>query len=122
MEFNRFFILTVFLLPLAALAITFQDDFEDNDISDWESRIGNGSWSVSSGMVNGSISGSPGVLAPIAQMELTDITVTSSCTGVHAFGVMTRLTEDNSGVIAYVSPDHDVARIGLWNRARFPHL
>ncbi len=113
MEFNRFFILTVFLLPLAALAITFQDDFEDNDISDWESRIGNGSWSVSSGMVNGSISGSPGVLAPIAQMELTDITVTSSCTGVHAFGVMTRLTEDNSGVIAYVSPDHDVARIRL---------
>lgn len=106
-------ILIALFAPLVANAITFSDDFEDNDISDWESRIGNASWSASNGMANGSITGSPGVLAPLSSIELADCVITTSCTGVHAFGVMARLTEDNSGVIAYVSPDHDVARIRL---------
>lgn len=103
----------VLLLSSSAKSTTFYDDFEDDDISDWEARVGSASWSASNGMVNGSISGSPGVLAPECLIELSDCEITTSCTGVHAFGVMARLTDDNSGVIAYVSPDHDVARIRL---------
>jgi hypothetical protein len=39
--------------------------------------------------------------------------VTISAGGVHAFGIHVRLNEQDSGISAYVSPDHDVARIRL---------
>jgi len=98
-------------LPVFSFAVTFTDDFNDGDISDWETRCASGTWSSSGGTVNGSTGSTPAVLAPLSPLSYTDCTVAVSATGVHAFGMIARLTEGDSGIIAYVSPDNNVARI-----------
>ncbi|MCD4707717.1 MAG: T9SS type A sorting domain-containing protein [Candidatus Sabulitectum sp.] len=105
-------IILLFLTYIAG-AYSFYDDFEDNDISDWEIRCAGGNWSASSGMVHGNISTSPGALVPLNGCVFLDCTVSVEATGVHAFGVLARLTEEDFGILAYVSPDNNVARIRL---------
>ncbi len=91
--------------------LNFFDDFEDNDISDWEARCAPGIWSVSDGKVHGSTTTNPTELTPINALPLQNGEITISVSGIHAFGICARLDSDDSGIIAYVSPDYDVARI-----------
>ena len=97
----------------SAMGFTFIDDFEDNDISDWEERAAPGNWSVSSGMVHGNTPTHPSLLVASEAPPAMNCTISVLAGGIHAFGICSRLDESNSGVIAYVSPDHDVARIRL---------
>ncbi|RKZ00887.1 hypothetical protein DRQ21_11680 [Candidatus Fermentibacteria bacterium] len=94
-------------------AISFNDDFNDNDISDWESRCASGNWSVSNGVVHGNTNSSPAALAPVDGIYFYNSTVTVEASGVHAFGIISRLTDEDSGIIAYISPDANVAKIRL---------
>ncbi len=96
-----------------AVADIFYDNFDDNDISDWEPRCAYGNWGASSGMVYGSTASSPSVLVPEDGLHFFDCTIQTEVSGQHAFGIVCRLTTEDSGIIAYVSPDSDVARIRL---------
>jgi hypothetical protein len=89
----------------------FLDDFNDGDISDWGWRCKYGSWTPLSGFVHGSTGTSPCAFVPIGLAEFDDVIVSTRAQGVHAFGVVARLDEDDSGVMAYISPDSDIARI-----------
>lgn len=112
---NYSFILLSILLFAASgtMATTFSDNFEDNDISDWEARANPGNWSVSGGMVHGNTGHPASLLIASDGFLMENGEVTISAGGVHAFGIHVRLDENDSGVSAYVSPDHDVARIRL---------
>jgi len=102
----------VFMAGVAS-AVNFSDNFNDNSISDWESRCHYGNWSVSGGIVHGNTDSSPAVLSPIDGINFRNSTTTVEASGVHAFGVVSRLTAENNGVIAYISPNAGVARIRL---------
>jgi hypothetical protein len=104
-------LVTLFASP--AIGTTFYDDFDDGDISDWEARCAPGIWQPSSGMVYGSTGNTPSALAPIDASLYENCAVSVSAKGGHAFGVIARLTDYETAVIAYVSPDADVARIRL---------
>lgn len=106
-------LMATLLLSNSATASSFYDDFEDNDISDWVARCVYGNWSASGGMVFGSTASSPAVLVPEEALHFLDCSIQTEVTGQHAFGIVCRLTTHDSGVIAYVSPDSDVARIRL---------
>ena len=111
-------IVGLLLFPLSALAQTdaslysFYDDFEDNDISDWEERCAGGVWYASGGCVRGNTGTSPACLAAPCTATM-DCVVSTRAMGTHAFGLLVRLDENDNGIIAYVSPDADVARIRL---------
>jgi len=106
-------LLLAFLAVLPALAprAVFYDDFNDGDISDWDPRCQSGSWYATSGWVHGSTGTSPAALVPSSGLELTDVEVSARASGYHSFGLIARLDDDDSGVIAYISPDADIARI-----------
>ncbi len=114
MLFKSIFYLAVLaVLPPSAHGFSFYDDFEDNDISDWEPRCVPGNWSVSGGMVHGNTGSSPTFLTPINASFIQNGAITISAGGIHVFGISARLDDDDSGIYAYVSPDDDVARIRL---------
>ena len=113
-KFILFFLFGV-IFVFAANAASFYDDFADNDISDWEPRCVPGNWSVYDGMVHGSTTFSPTFLTPLNAFVFEDGEITVSAGAVHVVGICARLDEDDSGIYAYVSPDHDVARIRLAN-------
>lgn len=96
-----------------ASGFSFFDDFEDNDITDWEPRCVPGNWSVYGGMVHGNTSSSPSFLTPIDASFLENGEIAISANGVHAFGICARVDDDDSGIYGYVSPNADVARIRL---------
>ncbi len=104
------FVLLVFL-PALAFAYSFIDNFNDNDISDWENRCASGSWYAQNEMVHGNTNNSPAILAPVSGSQILNGTISASCTGVHSFGIAARLTSGDTGIVAYVSPDNGVARI-----------
>ena len=106
------FMLIILSLFIVASAFTYEfyDNFEDNDISDWEAHWGDGVWWASDGCLQGTVNYGPAGLVPIEAIDVTDVTVSSCVKGVHAFGVAARIQED-SGILAYLSTDHDVARI-----------
>ena len=103
------FTLMVMLVPNTVNA--FFDDFNDGDISDWEPRCAPGVWQPTTGMVYGSTGTTPAVLAPVAEYSVENCEIEVSVKGGHAHGMIARLTDGDTGVIAYISPDHDVARI-----------
>ncbi|MCK5786328.1 MAG: T9SS type A sorting domain-containing protein [Candidatus Sabulitectum sp.] len=105
-------VISTLFLP-SAYSFSFYDNFEDNDISDWEARCVPGNWSVSGEMVHGNTSSSPAFLTPVDASFLENGEISISTGGVHAFGICARLDDDDSGIYGYVSPDHDVARIRL---------
>jgi hypothetical protein len=92
---------------------SFYDDFSDNNISDWEQRCLPGTWGVSSGLIHGSTSNVCSSLLPPGNVQYEDCSVSISGTAVHVLGVVARLNASDTGIYAYVSPDHDVARIRL---------
>ena len=92
-------------------SIVFYDDFSDGDISDWDQRCMPGTWSSSSGQAHGSTAYSNAALVPPGDIQREDCSIAISGTAVHAIGVISRLDSNDTGIVAYVSPDHDVARI-----------
>ncbi|MCK5840879.1 MAG: T9SS type A sorting domain-containing protein [Candidatus Sabulitectum sp.] len=114
MSYKTIFYLVALVIFLPnAHGFSFYDDFEDNDISDWEPRCVPGNWSVSEGMVHGNTGSSPTFLTPINATFFENGEITISAGGVHVFGISARLDDVDSGIYAYVSPDADVARIRL---------
>ncbi len=94
-----------------AMGFVFYDDFEDNDINDWEARCIPGYWSVSNGKVHGSTGSSPSFLTPIGATWFEDGEITINAGGIHVFGISARVNNDDCGIYAYVSPNANVARI-----------
>ncbi len=108
-------ILLLFLILLVANAsgFEFSDNFEDNDISDWQPRCVPGNWSVSGGVVQGNTNSSPSLLVAEDAPFFEDGEVTVCAGAYHVVGICARLDENDSGIYAYVSPNDDVARIRL---------
>ncbi len=105
--------LVLLCVPNSMNASTFSDNFNDNDITDWEDRCFAANWYASGGMVHGSTNNSPSILVPLEGYNCFNSTVTVEASGAHAFGVVSRLSDEDSGIIAYVSPDNNLARIRL---------
>ena len=110
MSSRIFVFILAFAIVSSAFTYEFYDDFEDNDISDWEEQWGDGVWWASDGCLQGTVNYGPAGLVPVETIDVTDVTVSSYVKGVHAFGVAARIQED-SGILAYLSTDHNVARI-----------
>ncbi len=91
--------------------IIFYDDFSDGNISDWDQRCLPGNWSCSSGQVHGSTLYATTALVPPDNIQYEDCSIAVSGIAVHALGVISRLDPGDNGIAAYVSPDHNVARI-----------
>lgn len=91
--------------------IVFYDDFSNINLNDWDQRFFSGTWSAASGLIYGSTSYSPSSLIPPGDIQYENCSITVRGTAVHAWGVVSRLDSDDTGIIGYVSPDHDVARI-----------
>jgi|GEM_PF-897661 len=102
--------LTVAFLAGPVAASGFFDDFEDDDISDWQEMWGDGTWWADDGQCHGCIDWGPAGIVPSGSPFVQDLSISSRVTGVHAFGVAARIDCD-SGILAYLSTDHDVARI-----------
>lgn len=105
-------------LVLSVIAIVgssdaFYDDFEDGYLGGWTARCAYGTWTELGGYVYGSTGDTPAVLINPSGISSQDCEVSVLCTGEHAFGIIARLNSEDTGVIAYVSPDADVARIRL---------
>jgi hypothetical protein len=94
-------------------AADFFDDFNDNYIGDWDPRCAAATWWAEQGWAQGSTSTTPACLTVPGSIYFDDCTVSATVMGTHAFGIVCRLTDEDTGVIAYVSPDADVARIRL---------
>ncbi len=91
--------------------IIFYDDFSSGNINDWDQRCLPGSWSSSFGFVYGNTSNVCSALIPPGNIQREDCSITISGVAVHVLGMVSRLDSDDIGIYAYVSPDHDVARI-----------
>ena len=92
-------------------SIIFYDDFSDGDISDWDQRCMPGTWSSSSGQAHGNTVYANAALVPPGDIQCENCSIEISGTAIHAIGVISRLNSTDTGIAAYVSPDHDVARI-----------
>ena len=102
-----------FMLVFAALSSVFgfYDDFSDNDISDWEVSCLYGEWSAGNFMAQAQNTASCATLLAPGWVEFEDCVVTARTKAVHVCGVAARMYDPNNGICAYVSPNHDVARI-----------
>ena len=93
--------------------VLFYDNFNDNDISDWTPICGSAIWWAEEGCARGyTTSPYPCVLIPENGNEGLNYVVSTKTKGIHATGIVSRI-EGTTGIEAYVSPDHDVARIRL---------
>ncbi|MCD4700891.1 MAG: T9SS type A sorting domain-containing protein [Candidatus Aegiribacteria sp.] len=89
----------------------FYDDFSDNDITDWEISCLYGEWTAGDYMAQAQNTATCATLLAPEWVELEDCVVTARTRAVHVCGMAARMYDPNNGVCAYVSPDHDVARI-----------
>ncbi len=111
---NLFNFVLLFTLIASSQAYIFIDNFDAEHLDDWQERCATGTWQIDSGYVTGSTSTTPAALVPVNEaFYLTDCAISTKVTGQHAFGVIARLDDNDSGVIAYLSPDANVARIRL---------
>lgn len=106
-------VLLLFLFSNAFPEIVFFDDFSDGDISDWDQRCQTAYWDAAPGYVLGNTYHNCSSLIPPGNIQLEDCTVSIRGEAVHVLGVIARLDSGDTGIYAYVSPDHDVARIRL---------
>ena len=104
---------TLLNVSLDNMSVVFYDDFSDGDISDWDQRCQSGTWFASSGLVHGSTSNNCSSLIPPGNLQSEDCSVSIRGTAIHLLGVISRLDSNDTGIYAYVSPDHDVARIRI---------
>lgn len=106
--------ITAILLAVLAFSLSgFYDDFEDNDISDWEERGNPACWWAEAGCINGYTDPYVSVceMVPLDFGGSKNVTVEVLAKGIHNFGVCARYDENDTGLVAYVSPDNNVARI-----------
>lgn len=98
--------------PIPTLCQTmYYDDFNDNYIGDWMERCGYGNWTASSGQAHCQTGNTCSALVCPGCLVAEDVSVSIRGTATHVLGVVARLDEGDTGIYAYVSPDHDVARI-----------
>ncbi len=98
------------VLAACAFSATVFDDFSDG-IDDWTARCGSGSWSCSGGIVYCYTYSTCSALVFPGPITAQDGYITVLGSGNHVFGVVARLDNLNTGIYAYVSLDHNVARI-----------
>lgn len=92
----------------------FFTDFEDNDLSGWAPGCGSGCWYAVSGQARASTPETCSALLCPWVPESMDVRVSTSGTATdHVLGLVARMSDSNTGIYAYVSPDGDVARIRL---------
>jgi len=89
------------------------DDFSDGNISDWDQRCLPGYWSSTPNLVHANTGHNCSSLVPPGNMQYEDCVISVSGMAVHLLGIVSRLDSNDTGIYAYVSPDHDVARIRL---------
>lgn len=89
----------------------YYDSFNDNYIGDWSERCGYGNWTASSGQAHCQTGNTCSALVCPGYLVAEDVSVSIRGTATHVLGVVARLDEGDTGIYAYVSPDHDVARI-----------
>ena len=99
------------VLAISSTAVGFYDDFSDNDISDWQISCLFGKWVAVDSMAQALYTASCAVLLAPEWVEFENCIVTTRTRAHHVCGVAARMYDPNNGVCAYVSPDHDVARI-----------
>lgn len=100
----------VLLCVSLSFAITIFDDFSAG-IGGWIARCGAASWSSSGGQVTCQTGNTCSALVFPGAVSTQDGSITVYGGGGHTFGVIARLDNLNTGVYAYVSVDHNVARI-----------
>lgn len=101
----------ILILAIFSSAAGFYEDFSDNDISDWHVSCLFGKWVAIDSMAQALHTASCAALLAPEWVEFEDCVVTTRTRAVHVCGVAARMHDPNNGVCAYVSPDHDVARI-----------
>ena len=101
----------MFVLAIFSTAVGFYDDFSDNDISDWQVSCLFGKWVAIDSMAHAFHTASCAALLAPEYVEFEDCIITTRTQAVHVCGVAARMYDPRNGVCAYVSPDHDVARI-----------
>lgn len=103
-------ILVVLTCVSLSLGVTVYDDFAAG-IGGWTPRCGYASWSSSEGQAICQTGSPSSALVFPGSISTQDGSITVFGGGNHTFGVMARLDNLNTGVYAYVSVDHNVARI-----------
>lgn len=111
--YRLLYILAACVVSAQVHASYFSDDFDDNDISDWSPSCGPASWYAVSGQARTSTFYSCSALLCPWMPESMDVLVSTSGTATHVFGLVARMSDPDTGIYAYVSPDYDVARIRL---------
>ncbi|OPL19218.1 MAG: hypothetical protein AVO35_11610 [Candidatus Aegiribacteria sp. MLS_C] len=111
----KIFSILVMIATASVSGADFFDDFEDDYIGDWVERCNPADWYAQDGMAHcESWSGpSPNALIAPGSIFTEDCTIRASGSAVHVIGLVARLDESDTGVMGYVSPDHNVARIRL---------
>lgn len=93
-----------------ALSATLFDDFSDG-LGGWTARCGTANWYPSNGMAFCQTSRTCSALVFPGNPTTQDGVISVFGSGNHTFGVVARLDNLNTGVYAYISVDHNVARI-----------
>ena len=100
----------ILLCVSLSFAISVYDDFSTG-IGGWMPRCGYASWSVSGGQAFCQTGNTCSALVFPGYVYTQDGSISVYGSGNHTFGVIARLDDMNTGVYAYVSVDHNVARI-----------
>lgn len=100
----------VLLCVSLSFAVTVFDDFSAG-IGGWTARCGAAAWSSSGGQAYCQTGNTCSALVFPGAVTTQDGSITVYGGGNHTFGVIARLDNLSTGVYAYVSVDHNVARI-----------
>lgn len=103
-------LMSVLLCLSMSFAVTLYDDFSTG-FEGWTARCGPAYWSCSEGQVYCQTDNTCSALVFPGAVFTQDGSISVYGSGGHVFGVVARLDNLNTGVYAYVSVDHNVARI-----------
>ncbi len=103
-------VMIILLSASISFAVTVFDDFSAG-IGGWTVRCGSAAWSSSGGQAYCQTSNTCSALVFPGAVLTQDGSITAYGSGYHTFGVIARLDNLSTGVYAYVSVDHNVARI-----------
>lgn len=104
------FMVAIVLSVSTAFSVTIFDDFSDG-IDGWVPGCGEASWYAYNQMACVNTTANASSLVFPGEVIVQDGSITVYGTGNHVFGVMARLNSSGVGVYAYLSIDHNVARI-----------
>jgi hypothetical protein len=103
-------VMIILLSASISFAVSVFDDFAGG-IGGWTARCGSAAWSSSEGLVTCQTGNTCSALVFPGAVSTQDGSISVYGSGYHTFGVVARLDNLNTGVYAYVSVDHNVARI-----------